>query len=369
LAKGGDHTRLVTSAGLDLAHADLLLRAMERDKSAAGRKFNEERDLLYSTWLRLIRVLSRYRVPGWYPGPPVEFTDYSQWMNALQRGIPVWYPRGEAMTQQEKHQRLNGGLRISRRTLVNQYFNDIKELCLRWRLEAWWAVPALLQSHFFRLATGTDLLMGWYSVGGWVPPTYILVAQLPGTSLEDFEIDRRRFSQGRIVQPLPGNSFRGEWSIYWEPDREEMRLIEERYQSACVVIPWNGNNGYSSLTNPEVRVTISEHVIEECELRARRPLKKSEKREVKKQLAPQLRAGRNWFKEQGWIPMPNIDLDKHAQWVAARLLDPSRSWSEITGEGADLLHSRLRACYRFAKRAEINLGDYTRIARRDAATR
>src|ERR671918_153200 len=80
-----------------------------------------------------------------------------------------------------------------------------------------------------------------------------------------------------------------------------------------------------------------------------------EKRELLKEIDPQISEGRQWFLDMGWHASGAADPWTQAQWVAQKLLNPRESWATISGLDPDLLPSVIRACHEFARRAMLTL--------------
>ncbi|MDA1096253.1 MAG: hypothetical protein O3B84_03240 [Chloroflexi bacterium] len=392
-----------------MTYAAALLRAMEEEDSRAGRKFQDDLENLYQRWERLVQALDVHSSHGGSPGPPSTLDAYPVWIGGFQWELPREYPQPNPLTDEQRfeYQRRsavfhrisarvhnfllpysgdeandvlwttfakewwgwvsvpvrqanpNRRLRTSKRLTVRRYFRDVEEFCDRWRLRAWWAVPAILQSHSLRLKLGLQSLMGWYIVGfAWSPPEYTIVAQLPGTSEEDFESDRVRFSTGRLAQTIPDDL--GDIEATWIPDRAEMRLVEESYGATCVVIRWDGHSHYPSQADPSTLVTLTGYIAEECATRLHRTLTKREKRALSNQVTPQIREGRAWFREQGWSFLSTADLETHARWLAQKLLDPSLKDDDLSmieaAAGFDRHPDHIRhSCNRLAKAVALTL--------------
>jgi hypothetical protein len=134
-----------------------------------------------------------------------------------------------------------------------------------------------------------------------------------------------------------------------------MAKLEHEYDSACVVVDWDGSNHFASRYDGENQLTLSESIIVECEARMSRRLTKNERRGILRQITPQIEEGRKQFLDEGWYVQGKAALETHAQWVASRLLDPSQSWSKITGADVDLLPSATSSCHQFAERALLTL--------------
>jgi len=413
----GDRRPLHRPEGRSLGYARLLCHALVDDKSEMGAKFNSERRALFLRWERLIKVLLRHRVHG-YGQPPAELDAVEKWLDQAVVGDSVYYPklrelsaiaqaeieRRQTIVEEETQKfyewlkaeygvyvgssdcveaerawkaevrRLNlwvrevqnqenpeSKMRRSRHPMLRRYRREVEAFCIRWYLNAWWAVPVIVRSHFDRLELETDGLMPINVVTFDVRP-YRIFAKLPGATDEEFERDRARFEDAAMTSVAKAPPGLDDITVTWQPTREQMAAAEREADAAVVVIDWTGDS-YPSKSEPTELVSLTEHIIEECSARLGRPLTKRARREVLRLLKPQVANGRRWFHEQGWVTMGAADLERTAKWVASRLLDPSRPWSEITridsddfaGVTADLLRPRMKACTTFAKHAELAL--------------
>jgi allophanate hydrolase subunit 2 len=134
-----------------------------------------------------------------------------------------------------------------------------------------------------------------------------------------------------------------------------MAGLEQKHEAACVVIDWDGRSYYWSKNNPQQSITASEYIVEQCADRLGRELTKGEKRELLKEIDPQISEGRQWFLDIGWHASGAADPWTQAQRVAQKLLNPRESWATICGLDPDLLPSAIRACHEFARRAMLTL--------------
>ena len=305
------------------------MQAMCEDTSEAGIRFNQEREQLFRRWRRLVATLQDYSVSSRPPGPPATLDRYVEWLNLV--------------------------LRHSKRPEVGCYLGQVGEFCDQWRLDAWWTVPAMIQSHFFRfrIKTGLDTPpLSLYSVGAWPGASNTIVVKLPGASDDQFERDRCRFSglMASEVQQVNGEHVVARWC----PDRAEMARAEVVSDAACVVVDWDGRNRYRSRYDPAVEVTISSHVVEECEARLDRRVTKREQRAIVKQLAPQLGQGHRRLLDSDFHVAGNADLQSHARWTAKRLLYPEETWDGLFPDVNETRGLR-RACSDFASKAQVEL--------------
>jgi len=328
LQRGGDKRRIIRPEGRELSQASLLMQALCEDTSEAGIKFNQEREQLFRRWRCLVAKLQNHSVSSRGPGPPAALDRYVEWLNLA--------------------------LRHSKWPEVGCYLGQVGEFCDQWRLDAWWTVPAMIQSHFFRIKTDLDTPpLSLYSVGAWPGASNTIVVKLPGASDDQFERDRCLFSglMASEVQQVNGEHV----VARWRPNRAEMTRAEVVSDAACVVVDWDGRNRYRSRYDPAVEVKTSIHVVEECEARLHRRVTKREQRAIVKQITPQLMQARRRLLDSGFHVEGKADLHQHAGWIAQRLLDPSLSWASITGADAAQLPSVIRSGHRFANNAKLTL--------------
>jgi hypothetical protein len=404
MPRGGDRRPIRAPQGRDLDYASLLFAAMCEGSSKASKRFNMEREILFLRWERLLRVLGQYTVPGW-GGPPSTLDRIENYLEIAAISRSVIYPSPRPLTVEEDRQvRYREAVagealeeiywnlmpsqegssnetnqewgdvtkfflewsaepargasahckkRVSRRTAVQRYRKEVADFCQNWRLLAWWAVPALVQSYFFRIETGYDQILESYVRGVSEVAKFTIVGRIPGTTDEDFELDQNRFSHA-MFETVVGSSERP-IVVKQRPSRTEMADLEQVNLAACVVIDWDGRSQYWCMNDPEQSITLSEYIVEQCEDRLGRELTKREERELLKQVDPQIAEGRQFFLDTGWSPRGATDPLQQAQWVAQKLLSPMQSWETISGVDADLLPSVIRACNQFAERAMLTL--------------
>lgn len=407
MPRGGDRRPIERLQGMDLSLATLLLKAMTKDISEAGERFNNEREVLFQRWERLVRVIDRHPPPGYGSFPSV-LDAVENWLKGAAIAWPVLYPMPRQLTPEEQAefkgreevaQKLLGDLyprlrqpvgpqngeawqtwnqavtslhswtreiflranpgrlqRTSRRIGVRKYHEEVRDFCERWRLRAWWAVPAIVHSHFLRVRTGLNGLLDLYVVGTWNNNEIPIVAPLPGTTNEEFERDFPRLRDlmlEKVLEPksgtLPGIVVR------WRPDRAEMTRREERLGAKSVVVDWDGSESFRSHHDPTKRLSLVDYVLEQCELRVVRGLSKHERRWIVQKIQPQVEAARRRHLESGFGVIGSSNAKQTAAWIAQRLLYPQRSWTVITKSDVDQLPSVIRACTRYAKAAGLTL--------------
>jgi hypothetical protein len=383
-----------------------LLQAMRSDTSETGTRFNSERESLFRRSERLLHVLAYHHVRGW-GGPPSSLDRINDWLKAAEAGFPIHYPKPRHLTSEEHSllqyrenaatEALQGlyaelrprlesqdneartiwqeactswnqwvnkvrleanprlKTRVSKHLAVRQYRREIENFCRRWQLEAWWAVPAMVQSHLFRIETGNDGLLECYLVGVWPVTTFRIVVKLPGASDEKFGRDGQQFSGAMVETEIESWSSYPNVIVRRRPSRAEMASFEGVQEAGCVVIDWDGSPTYSSRHHGSP-IRVTEYVVEECEERLGRTLRKSERRSLLGQIDPQITDVRHLFMESGFTVEGRAELEQHALWVAQRLLNPRRAWHDIFQ--IPYPHEQrapLRASREFAARAGVRL--------------
>ena len=101
MSRGGDRRPIDCPHGRDLFYASMILNAMCEDASAAGRRFNREREAIFVRWERLLRVLSNYPVAG-YPAPPRALDRSCDYLSVVSDARPTYYPKPRALTPEEE---------------------------------------------------------------------------------------------------------------------------------------------------------------------------------------------------------------------------------------------------------------------------
>ena len=233
MPRGGDRRPIQRPEGRDLDYAALLMHAMCADESEAGVRFNQERHALFQKWERLTSFLYRYQLHGWGE-PPSTLEHFEKYFNLLVHPHSVEYPKPRALSPVELEQYnyrdcardealreifvelqpyregasqkndlicneigtyLNDWVkevyyaanpnirrRRSSRSTIKQYSREVREFCLRSNLNAWWAGPAIHQSHFF-----SDEPFGIYLGGIFATNTYpiVVVPQVYGLTIDE----------------------------------------------------------------------------------------------------------------------------------------------------------------------------------------
>ena len=87
--------------------------------------------------------------------------------------------------------------RWRRRSTIAKYRQEVAAFCKRWRLRAWWSVPAIIQDHFFQAQMGLSWDPGLPPLSMCVvdpgpPVSFLITVRLPGRTLRQFKDDRTK---------------------------------------------------------------------------------------------------------------------------------------------------------------------------------
>ena len=196
MPKGGDRRPIHKSKGRELIYASHLMQALTEDTSESGLAFNQDRLRLFRRWERLVRVLMR-NPPRGSGRLPSELDAIGDYLQVATLGRSVVYPKPRPLTPEEETRLIcrqnaaseafddlypelmphesgqdeetqvwgevtnflnqwtdevfwtaNPGRkrRISTHPMVKKYPKEVASFCKNWRLDAWWAVPAIIQS-------------------------------------------------------------------------------------------------------------------------------------------------------------------------------------------------------------------------------
>jgi hypothetical protein len=404
MSSGGDRRRLVRDRMSQENRAALLLQQMyELDG-----EFAAAWDALYERFEHLIRILKDHNAIG-KGRPPGGLRELTPWIEHVQSPIPVSYPRPRRATaakeaeyerrveveftlyrqlcQQwpdawkpaEDDQRFNEELdriaawtlepvrgptrvaksRRSRRVQVRRYFDEIARFVERWRLVAWWAIPAVIYSHF-------TLARLWESARGRigsVPPLpflisdaeivnyYPLTVPLPDARPEYLPLEREYFAALHRQSRLDDEGHR-DVILRRRPSRTEMEWVERRLGASTVNYDWE----------PAREPPPVDQIVAAVKSRLQRSLSKDEARELRRHVDEQVTEIRQFLRSSGgWSPSVTPDHEAHAEWVARRLLDPTLTWVQIAAlhcrDDGEIPHSDMvgREARRFAREAGLEL--------------
>jgi hypothetical protein len=407
--RGGNKRHLLPTSTTSVSYRRELFRALDADTSTAGLRFAAERSALWSRWRRWVAIQLRR---GERDGKPLpydveDFGVFRQWAEIR---LPVAYPKPRALTDEESqlhHFRLQiaealteelvkdfpiekvssvypewrevvkasdaaygwaadvvhnanvpHGFRQSRKWL-GIYLAEVAEFCSRWRLDASWAIPGIVATHFF--AVDADLTAPFemtITARNIVHQT--MFVKLPGTSDDAYELSVERLSRTRCYKEFDhaGEVVR----VNWRPEREQFEQIERETNAACIVLDWDGEAIQVSRFDEARRLNVMAWVIEETEARLGRKLSKRERLAISRHVTPRIVEAREWFIAGGDLtPATAADLGLHARWLATRLLHPRMSYqamelAEQANFGTVVLADTIRhACDSFAAKAGIRL--------------
>jgi len=244
MSKGSDRRPIHDSKDRQLTYASLIFQAMTQDTSREGLAFNAELAQLSRRWERLVRSFMTSGVRGW-GGPPSELGVIGRYLEQASVGRSVFYPKPRELTLTEQarlkcrqdvvnqaleqlHQELqshctdrdeqtrvwleactflhqwknevwheaNPGRkpRVSTHPMVKKYPKEVASFCKRWHLDAWWAAPSIIQSHFLQPKIGRHPPLSMFLAGEVGPvDTFTVIARLPGFCVDEYECDAARF--------------------------------------------------------------------------------------------------------------------------------------------------------------------------------
>jgi hypothetical protein len=381
---------------------------MLKDQSAGGIAFRIDNDALYARYERLVRAMLKYPVSGWGTGGPPLFSHLDKYFETLLVPTPQRYPKPIPLSQDEydeatwrravagtvtmkahhrwmRPERRTGPgsaarfhavdtavwdwaleveravnpicqTRESRRITVRRYLRDVLAFCDRWGLRARWAVAAVVDHHFVRASFGINGYLPLVSSSSWGDLGAALVVQVPGTHAATFEDERECFLRcemfSRIDEGAPAP-----FTVTWTPDQAEQQRYEREQGASCVVVRWE-----PSFSTVSERTQILRYITDECEHRLGRALTKQERRELSRQVDPQVRAIRERFEANGWHVASDAPLTSQARWLARKLVSGC-SWMALADDlarddpsGSPLDESLVRrACRSFASHAQLTL--------------
>jgi len=408
----------------------MLFEALWSDVSPEAQRFALDYDTLRHRWHRLIKAIFAYR-NGFFPLAALEDTEHDleiletdfksryypkprpltveeqsclEWRTAIANcasqeiyenlGRPLNLPPNWDGTEEpwktwedtctflakwgnEPFTNANPGLRLRkwrRRKIIVTYREEISAFCDRWRLNAWWAVPAIIQHHFFQadyepIVDSAIPPLSVYTSEPVRPIALPITVKLPGISEEKFEADKERalnLAETTVIQGAGGpiRVIRTRFS------REDRDYWENSVGSTCVLLEWDGHRFLHRRVEPPasgdpespVSMTPSSYLVERCQDRVGRPLTYREKRGIRSQVASQIASYRSVLGEAGWVVLGSSELDVIAAVVARRLLSPSTSWSDLSSMEVVINSERYwefqnlrRACQNFADSAKFKL--------------
>ena len=341
--------------GRELDFASLLWGALFSDESRQGALFRSELDIIFFRWDRLVRVLTHYRTHSWN-GPSSDLQHLLDSLKSLTVPTLVAYPRPHTTSEMEGEIAERSGIaaavinkicgalltegryvddkakstlseatrtltlwqnqpfwdanpgrrhRYSNHSYITRYLGDIEAFCSRWGLNAWWAVPSIIDSHFKRETMGK------------MPPLSMYLRGLP-----------RVIRDHSVVVELP------------EPDKQG---------SSRFMYYWRD---HSNISPADIQI--------QCEKKIGRAYLKRELRELSRQVTPQLESAKNDMLECGWRTTSNSSLSDryraHSGWVSTLILNPETKYEEIWPESSDdKRRAHQRSCASFAQLAKLNL--------------
>ena len=421
--QGGDNRAFTSPHGRDLLYARLVLEAMCNDTTEAGKRFAKEREDLYLRWHRLIRTIIADH-GGDSPFPSIEsvdeILDYLEWHRkshvypkprpltpdeqnclkwrteiALEATQEIFINLGRPSQPQdwdgtegpwstweevstylghwgnEPYHNANPNSKLKqsarRHGIIIEYRKEIASFCARWRLNAWWGAPSVIDDQFVRaqLEPNWDpstppLSLYRYDPGPRV--AVILTAKLPSRTQEQYEQGRLRSMNRAEATDLhlesgPVHVIRTDFS------REEWSEWEKTTDVSCVTVEWNGDRYIPQVESSDSPCTPGEFLVGRCEERLGRALKGKEKREIRSNIRSQMNQSRQTLRDAGWVAVGDRDWEFIARCIAGKLLCPKRPWKSFSTEkpaqglnnNYHEIQSIRRGCQEFAAMANLIL--------------
>ena len=393
--RGGDHRPLSPPYGRDLFYASLLFEHMWNRRSKVGLRFAREHQCLYKRWRRLakgiiayrggiapmalvedtehdIEIMETYFKNRYYPKPrPLTADEQSclEWRTAIaseasleifvnlgrpsdrpqywdgnQEPWKTWEEVSKFLVEWIEEPSRNANPNVKRKTRLRRdtivtYRLEVSAFCERWRLKAWWAVPAIIQHHFFRADNESVVVppLSIYAVDPGTPVALPVTVKLPGRAEEQFKQDRAReldLAETTILQAA-GGPIRVIRKHFSRCERTEWERFND---SSCVLLEWNGHRFLPrgvelptmGKTNPRRRFTPADYLVDQCQQRLGRPLKYREERGVKSQVSKQIKEYRTKLRGEGWTALSDGNVEVVADSVARLLLNPQLTWLRLT---------------------------------------
>lgn len=263
--------------------------------------------------------------------------------------------------------------RVKPRPMVLKYRQSVQEFCTRWRLDAPWALSAIIHHQFMSYEDPSlyeeehPLLLYGHAITERleIPVT----VKLPRRSDEDFVKDRERALA--IEQTILLETEHGPIAVTrHKVTRQDRAVWETQEDLACVVIPWDGHRDLRWDTDAKRNVTLANYAQQEVEARLGRNLTYREQRDLTSEVWEQEQQWHPYLEQLGWsAPADTEPWETPAQLVAQLLVKPGRTYTnladlhvkEYDGDEIDEgdqyqyeTHVR-RACQNFAKLANLTL--------------
>ena len=426
--RGGNKRALHPPDGRDLRCACLLFSAIWERTDKPGRRFSQEYERLRLRWSRLIetivsrndgvtpfgalkdtdQILDLLELPSnrnlHYPKPrdltAEEFSCW-EWRRAIASdalndlyvnlGSPLQHPTDSDADRElweiwedacsflltwsdAPSYNANPNIKVKRwrrSDTIVRYRQEVADFCGRWRIDAWWAVPAVIQHHFFRAedasiwdATIPPLRM--YALEPSAPLRLPITVRLPGRSKNQFEEDKSTALDlfETTVLGTSGGSIR---VVRTSLSRDKRANLEMSIDSSSVLFEWDGRRnllqGFENWSDLTARIPPGAFLVERCQQMLGRNLKSREKRDVRTQVAQQIQ--QHWLRlgKEGWAPLGDGNLNFIAGKLSRLLLSQNVTWSGLTptkpkanGKNRyDDSRSVRRACKNFAQLANLTL--------------
>jgi hypothetical protein len=427
--RAGDQRPMSPPYGNDLSYASRLFKVLWSHDSPEARRFVQEYELLRHRWHRLVKGIFAYRNEFFplgaledterdleiletdhrtqhYPNPRTlnrEEQACLEWrtsiaaeasqeiyvnldrplerphdLNSTQGSWKIWEEVSRFLGNwgDEPFRKANPNLKLKRwrrREIIVNYRGEVSKFCDSWGLAAWWAVPAIIQHHFYQGHDDSDVdqtipPLSIYASAPFMPVALPITIMLPGASEKQFDSDKIRALNLAETTIIKGNGgpirvIRTHFSLAERAD------WEKSIDSTCILFEWDGHrflpHGVELPTamesNSPHRVTPVAYLVDQCQQRLSRRLTKRQELSVRRQVAGQIREHRRSLGADGWTVLGVGDLDYVSTCVARLLLTPQVTWHDLTLDDKDGKNryddyqTIRRACLRFATLANLTL--------------
>ena len=324
MTRGASRLPLSHPLGDDLRNASVILAEMFKDATPAGREFREENAALYRQYRHLSSFLFHSSGSASVPRATV-LAEYEKWFQDLQQPFTVRFPKavqlpGADAAEQELRNRNAIEVQGSEYQRLGQPMGSESEGWEEWDK---------LTSNLLR----------------WVNELERKANEGQGERISKRKYPER-YRNVTLKQKIDDG--RGGAIAQYRPSDEVMAALEEKLDLACVIYDWDGRSAWS----------VKNHIFVRCEKRLGRTLGEREKREITKQLNPQLKEARRELMESGWLAGGTYSQDDYAKWIGQKLLHPKLPLTVISGTraGENSPYKRAhRGVNRFAEAASLNL--------------
>ena len=387
MPRGGNRRAMRYQQHPDPIRVGALLWAIEEAETPRAILFKESRTRLLNRHRRTVAALAAAGAPAllgslgnWLPRacspvqrpyPPITATaEDHEVIAAAQRHVSdlvsAEFPDRDASPQElqlfdQLHERFvlpvlqERGLaqktRTSRRTYARRFLEEVKDFGESFDLRAVWLVPAIVL-HFLAAVDPEgdyfDPFSDFVFPEAHSVPQHQFSVQLPGTELDWYRTDDRLL-RGRLAMralPIAGSAR----TLFLRPTAAQIHERASEIGSSAAVVAVRTENEFAdarALVEAEVE-RLRGDALSDREVRA-----------LRRHLDPQLRTARDERAGAGYTS-PRADstemIERHAKWVAFRILEPAWSWKRISDKTqVDDDRSVRRACTAFAELIDLRL--------------